>query len=149
MQQGFIVRHDHFDRIIQVQQRFVTLLTAMLIGGIESVLKSGIEQMRTITDQLCGVALLTKHLPGVVGATLVYRLPAVMRPTQNAGRKVGPMRYGRKTPHIAIGNLRRPLGGKPIQFRRPDRPLGPVAQIVVSEGVRDENDDIFVHDDFL
>ena len=40
-------------------------------------------------------------------------------------------------------DLGRPLRSESVELGRPDRPLGPVADIVVAEGVGDQHDDVF------
>ena len=57
MRARLLIWHDDLNRIIEVQQRFIAFLPAMLEGGIESVLESRVEQMRTIADKLRRITL--------------------------------------------------------------------------------------------
>jgi hypothetical protein len=125
-----------------MEQCLVALLPAMLERRFKALLEPRVKEMRTVTDQLRDVPLLAQQYGDMVGAAQVDRLPAIVRPAQNAGGDIRAVGDGRKAAGVETRDLGRPLGGKAVELRRADGPLGSVVQVVISERVGDQQDDV-------
>ena len=120
-----------------MQKRLVALLAPMLKRGIKAMLKPGIEQVRTIADQLGRIARRSQQAGDMVGSALIDRLPGIMGPPQPALRQIGAVWNGGKATRIKALNGGGPLRRETIERGRADRPRRPIRQIIISKIPRD------------
>lgn len=78
----------------------------------------------------------------MVGAALIQRLPAIMRPSQYPRGEVRALRDGGEAADVKLLDGGGAFGAESVEFRRSDRACRTLTEVVVAKGVGDEEDNI-------
>ena len=127
MRSRLLIRHNDSYFVVEVEERFVSLLPAMLESSMETVLEPDVEQVRGVTYQLRGVPLLAQELRDDTPSTQINWLPRIVGPPDRRSHNICTVWYRRETAHVEFVDSSCTLRLELVEHRCTNRTFCPFA----------------------